>query len=159
LHYFVGNTFALKTPDKQLDDDRWLTFKSSRRSLNFEVRACYHARLRFSQIPFATPQYEIVLGSDFNSKSKILRYDGDDVAVVAEEDTPGVVDCSESRKFGVSWNNGKITVSRGSVSGQVVLDWLADHNSINLFAIGLSTGPQSDGDWKFSYSEGIHMYI
>jgi len=157
FYVFLGNTFALKTPNNQIYNNRWLTFKSSKRSLNFEVRTCYHARLRLAQLPFLTPMYEIVLGSDFNVKSKILHFNGEDTVIVAEEDSPGIVDCSESRKFGLSWSNGKITVSRGSLSGQVILDWLADTSSINLFAIGLATGPQSDGDWKFSYNEGKDM--
>jgi hypothetical protein len=118
------------------------------------VRACKNARLRLSRLPFSPTQYEVVLGSDSNSRSKIVRHNGDDAVVVAEADTTNILDCFESKRFYVSWSANKIRVSLGSGSGQTVLEWLEDQRQIVAFAISLSSGPESDGDWKFSYDEG-----
>lgn len=123
------------------------------------MRACNDVRLRLSQLPFSPLQYEVILGSDFNSRSKIKRYSGDEEVVVADVDTPGIVDCFESRRFYVSWGANNIKVSINSGSGQTILDWQEDQRQIVAFAIGLSTGPESDGEWKVSYDEGTVWLI
>jgi hypothetical protein len=151
----VGNTFSLKTPDNQGYENQWLTFKASKKSLNVDVRACSNVRLRLSRLPFSSPLYDVILGGSSNTKSTIQRYSDGGEAVVAEEETPGIVDCYEWRKFDVSWTSNKIKVSLGSSSGQTILDWQEDQRQVQVFAVGLSTGPQSDGNWKVSYSQGI----
>ena len=157
LSILIGNTFALKTPDYELYGNQWLAFKSNKRLLNFEVRACSNARLRLSQLPFTSPQYEVVFGTDSNRKTQLMRYNGGVASLVAEEETLGIVDCFESKRFDVSWYENKIRVSRGSGSGQVVLDWQESQRSVRVFAASLSTGPQSNGDWKVLNTEGKYI--
>jgi Farnesoic acid 0-methyl transferase len=145
----------LNTPDNQGYYNQWLTFKSGKQSLNIEVRACANAHLRLTQLPFSSPLYDVILGSDSNTKSKILRYSNGDVVAVAEEVTPGIVSCFEWRRFDVSWASNKIKVSLGSSSGQTILDWQEDQRQVRVFAVGLSTGPQSDGNWKLFHNQGM----
>jgi hypothetical protein len=161
LCLMAGNMFAVKTSDSETYIKHWLSFKSFKKYLNFEVRSCENARLVLSMLPFTTPLYEVVLGSDSNRKSRILRYNPDDGNVaesVAEEDTAGILDCFELRRFSISWESDKIKVSLGSSAGKVVLDWLEDQRHIEAFSVGLSTGSGSAGDWKFSFNEGKLMY-
>ena len=152
--HFSGNTYSLKTPDNAAYNYRWLSFKSSKKFLTFEVCACHTARLRLAQLAFGSVQYEIILGAEANGKSQILSYSDAGTSVIAEEDTPDILDCSEIRRFTLSWINDKIQLLAGSMSGRVIIDWRKDQGGFALFAAALSTGPGSQGDWKFSFNEG-----
>jgi hypothetical protein len=151
---FAENSFSLRTLDSDAFSFHWLTFKSSRKSVTFDVRACSNVRLQLSQIAFRSPQYEVVLGSDNNSKSKILKLGGSEAEVLAESDTPGIVSCTESRKFTLRWMTNTVQVLTGSSAGRVIVDWTNSQGSLALFAVGLATGPGSAGEWKFSFDQG-----
>jgi Farnesoic acid 0-methyl transferase len=146
----------VKTRNNPSTSDVWLSLKSSKKSVTFEVTACNNARLKLAQRPFGTVKYEVIVGAEGNSLTRILSYDDSGSSEqVAERDTPGIIDCSELRRFTVSWMSDKIQLSSGSMSGRVIIDWRTDQNKLALFAVGLATGPGSTGDWKFSSSEGL----
>jgi Farnesoic acid 0-methyl transferase len=147
--------FSLRTSDSESRSSQWLTFQSSRKSVTFDVRACSNVRLQLSQVAFRSPQYEVVLGTDNNSKSQILQHSGSGSAtIVAEEDTPGIVSCSESRRFTLRWMANTVQVLTGSSAGRVIVDWTSGQGSFAVFAVGLATGPGSVGEWKFSFDQG-----
>jgi len=125
----------------------------------FDVRSCSDAHLILSQSPSSLTLYEVILGHNSNTRSKIVRYDesegnGDNLAVtVAEEETLAILDCYESRRFWLSWSNNKIQLKTISSSGRVLLDWY-DEQARPVFALSLFTGSGSIGDWKYSYRQG-----
>lgn len=152
----------MKTPNSETYRSHSVTTKSGHRFLEFGVRSCQNARLVLSTVNFGVPLYEIVLGSDGNTKSKVIRYEDDgsgnwNSSLKAEETTPGVIDCLQSRWFWLSWNGGLIEVARGSASGQRFLSW-QDDSPHNVFAVSFSTGPGDFGDWTYLYTSGDYYF-
>lgn len=99
--------------------------------------------------------YEIIIGSAGNTKSTVLRYDGLGITyeTVAEEDTPGVLDCIEVRYFWVSWHNGLLELAIGSSNGRRLVDW-KDDNPHSVNALTLVSGANHASSWRYSHAQG-----
>lgn len=145
----------LRTPDSEVSQNHWIGFEAKQKSITIDIRACSNARLVLAQTPSSIPVYAVVLGHSSNTKSKIVRYGptGFNEETVAESDTQNIVDCYEWRRFCLTWANNKLELRRMSSSGDVLLDWY-DDNLKPVFALALTTGPDSIGDWKYSYRSG-----
>ena len=72
---------------------------------------------------------------------------------MAEEETSGILDCYETRRFWIGWSGNKIQLASGSDTGRHFLDWF-DEQPRPVYALSLSTGPDASGDWKYSSKEG-----
>ena len=135
--------------------NHWLSFKSSQKSLQFQVRACENARILLSDQPYGTVVYQIIVGSEGNTKSTITRYNSGNAAydVVAEESTPGVLNCMETKYFWLSWRNGVLELALGSSSGRRLIDW-SDSNPRSVNALGVLSGTSLGSSWTYSYESG-----
>jgi len=141
------------TSDNATKRNHWMTVKKSLQSLQFELRACENARLTLARLPFTDPLYEISLGTEGNTRSVISRYTNGVSTVVAQEDTPGIIDCLETRRFYLSWNNGIIQLVRGTASGRRLMDW-QDNEPLGAYSVSLTTGPGSSGMWTYNSDQG-----
>lgn len=137
----------------------WLGFKSSQKSLKFETRACEDARIILSSGVTGLAAYEVIIGSANNTRSTIVRYDYEGVLydTVAEEDTPGVLDCSETRYFWMSWNNGLLELATGSSNGRRLVDW-KDDSPRSVSAVALRGGASFGAVWQYSYQAGKNYF-
>lgn len=132
----------------------WLTM--NRQYFHFEVKACGNAIIALSEIQGNTTwhTYEIVLGSDFNSKSFIYDVDNDTVVVNAE--TPAVLDCQQHKQFWISWTNtDSIIVGSGETFSNPFMEYLHIDNNRHIRAVSFSTSQNSPGDWVFPANTGI----
>lgn len=155
-----GNLKLHLTPEKPFG--HWIKVKSSQQFFTFSVRACDSVQISICSLPSRIPVYEITLGANNNTRSGILRYEGDVIAIAAEENTPAIVDCAESRSFYVSWANGNVVVAIGSSTGRRFLEW-TDPNPQQLFLLALASLSSSVIEWDYDYKTGFsyiyHIYV
>src|SRR5688572_20917817 len=119
----AANAVIVNTPNNEGYADHYLDFKASQTFLNFVIQSCRSAHLSLSQSRFSPTLYKVIIGHDSNTKSQIIRYAMNESGinqgtVVAEELSPGILDCSQQRPFWLSWQGGKIEVAMESASGQ-----------------------------------------
>jgi len=135
--------------------NHWLNFKSSQKSLQFQVRSCENARLLLAEQVYGTVVYRVIIGSAGNTKSSFSRFDSVSgiYEIVAEESTPGVLDCMETKYFWISWKNGLLELAVGSSNGRRLIDW-RDSNPLSVNALGLLSGTNLGSSWTYSYESG-----
>lgn len=157
--YVVSTATTVKYKSSSNIIGHWLGFKSSQKSLQFEARACEEARIILSSHITGIAAYEVIIGSANNTKSTIVRYDYQGILydTVAEEDTPGVLDCAETRYFWLSWNDGLLALLTGSSNGRRLVDW-KDDNPRTVSAVALRGGASFGAVWQYSYQAG-KIYI
>ncbi|XP_063420214.1 uncharacterized protein LOC134705406 [Mytilus trossulus] len=99
-------------------------FANETTELKFEVRGCRDAHLRLltqkTQIP---PYYLILIGGWHNNKSILARH----AHYYQEVDNDfgyGEMNCSNYKKFMLSWSGGKIQVAREDINGDLLLSYV-----------------------------------
>jgi len=147
---FVANNesvYILKTPGDNQHSKMWLTTVSH--YITFDFQACSDVKLALSTNPFITTDnvYEIIIGGWVNTKSVIRR--GLFGTQLAESNITNLVSCTESRSFWVGWENGNMTVGRGSVYGQEVFMFYNDLNPHIVTAVSLSSGINDVGNGTY----------
>jgi Farnesoic acid 0-methyl transferase len=158
FHVSAATTIQFKSSSDNIS--HWLGFKSSQKSFQFEARACKEARIILSSQVQAPAAYEVIIGSSNNMKTSIFRYDDTGILyeTVAEEDTPGVLDCTATRYFWLGWNNGLLELAAGSSKGRRLVDW-KDDNPRSINAVALRSRSSSETDWQYSYPSGEHSSL
>ncbi|XP_076234198.1 uncharacterized protein LOC143179071 isoform X2 [Calliopsis andreniformis] len=115
-------------------------------SVLIEVRAKSNAHIALTNKKGdSSPMYEILLGGWENTAS-VIRYDRkqpDKVRV----NTPNLLNENESKKFAITWLDGRITVRAGNLNGPVIMEW-QDPKPIGVSYVGVRTGWGATGKWK-----------
>ena len=90
----LDGEFLVKTSGNHDHNSVWLT--TPRGFIEFSVEACAEAHIALAETPgvLGAGAYEVVLGADGNTKSRILK-DMSSNETVAETDTPGLLDCNK----------------------------------------------------------------
>jgi len=129
----------------------WL-LQSQKTYVKFGVKACNDALLALSaQMDSSTFTYEVVIGGYNNTQSDIRPGFSQTPSISAS--TPGILSCTETRYFWVSYEGGFIEVGQGLDLGQRrILDWKYE-NPHTVTAIGFS-GWDAEDEWEFSHTEG-----
>lgn len=76
--------------------------------------------------------------------------------------TPGILNCTQSRSFWISWLNGAVSVGQGCVINQNVIINYTDPNPIQIGYMGLAGWLISQpGTWSFAgcYYNGMHTDV
>ncbi|CAD5116870.1 DgyrCDS5711 [Dimorphilus gyrociliatus] len=131
----------------------WKTVERRDGFFAFRVRSCQDAHISLA-LNQGERDYEVVLGSYYNTKFSLRKYRGRYVQkdVVNQN---GVVHCIDFRAFWISWRNGTISVGRGSVYGRNTEVELYDKDFRGVSVLGF-TQFAVDADWFFDeelYSE------
>jgi len=129
----------------------WL-LQSQKSYVKFGVKACNDAFLALSaQMDHSNFTYEVVIGGYNNTQSDIRP--GYYQAPSISASTPGILSCTETRHFWVSYEGGLIEVGYGLELGQRrFLHWKYE-NPHTVTAIGFS-GLDVEDEWEFSHTEG-----
>ena len=61
--------------------------------------------------------------------------------------TPNLLNENETKKFVVTWLDGRITVRSGDLNGRVIIEW-QDLKPIGVSYVGVRTGWGATGKWK-----------
>lgn len=113
----------------------------------FRVRACTDAHLSMSTSLFEELDFEIAIGMDGNSKTKIQNF-GETFVDTVEESTPGILDCYRDRFFWVRWDSTEIQFGLGSnFENQVLKSKL--HNTQSIKALSLSSLQRQSIEFNF----------
>lgn len=161
-----GRWVSAKTSITYSYDHLWST-ADHRTSLSFRVKACHDAHVALASTLADTRQhaYEIVLGASGNQYT-IIRNMTLDFPVMTVH-TPGILDCTEMRKFWISWEGGLVRVGYGLRAGlQTIMEW-QDTDPYAIHAYGISTGFGASGVWQLidytgkdsGVSSGLHLPI
>ncbi len=114
----------------------------------FSVQACKSVHIALSSIPGVTDAltYEILLGGLTNNVVEIK--DGVQGNVVASHNEDGILSCSESRQFWLSWEHGRLAVGKG---GQVDVDQFIYKDNVNIAftSVTMSTVTGVSGLWQY----------
>ena len=134
----------------------WITV-DDRKAMVFNVKACNDAHVALSSQLGITylHTYEIVLGAYGNSMSLIRNATQGNPWVAL--DTPGIVNCTEMRKFWVGWGSGLIRVGRGGEVGMDQIMHWQDPNPYAVHGLGISSGWGAIATWQFSYIQGLSI--
>ena len=101
--------------------------------------------------------YEIVLGGNSNTQS-FIRKDVGGYNEVAIAETPGILSCSMSLPFWISWGgkvNRTLAVGKGNILGSdSFMTWTDTGETRLVGALSLVTGWGSTGNWKFLRDAG-----
>ncbi|CAC5401542.1 unnamed protein product [Mytilus coruscus] len=99
-------------------------FANETTELRFEVRGCRDAHLRLltqkTQIP---PLYVIMIGGWHNNKSVLARHTNN-YNEVDNDFGYGEMNCSNYKKFVLSWSGGKIKVGREDINDDLLLSYV-----------------------------------
>jgi len=142
----------------------WIS-ANGREHATIAVRACSDVHLALTErAGNITRGREIVLGGYVNSLSMIIdgirdndsSFGGD---VVAEQETPQILSCTEWRMFWISWIGNLIEVGSGWELGTAGFMRWYDTSPINIGALGVSTGYSHDGDWLLTHTRGFFLTI
>lgn len=61
--------------------------------------------------------------------------------------TPNLLNENETKKFAITWLDGRIMVRAGDHNGSVIMEWL-DPKPIGVSFVGVRTGWGATGKWK-----------
>lgn len=134
---------------------------SATQYVTLAVRACSDVHLALtSTVGNITRGREIVIGGYSNTRSQIIngvRDDGSSFggAVVAQQETPLILSCTELRMFWISWIGDLIEVGTGWELGTSGFMRWHDPAPIAIAALGVSTGYAHDGDWRLTHTRGL----
>jgi Farnesoic acid 0-methyl transferase len=110
------------------------------RSLVFSVQACQEVHVALSQVPGIVLHmtYELVI-SETGSGNTVLR-DGADGPVLKTAITPGILSCSNTRVFWISWTMNSVSFGNGSVAERNrILYHTNPSNPLSINAISFMT--------------------
>lgn len=117
------------------------------------VSACRDASIALSEVPgiFSHNTYEIVIGGNTNTVT-VLRSSVRGANVI-EVQTPGILDCWNSRSFWISWTRSTLSFGKGGVVEQ---NRVLYHRSVQHPINGLSvmTPYSIQGIWSFRTFSG-----
>ena len=145
----------ITTPSDYSHNNAWLVTDAG--FITFQVRACSEARILLAQDPFdvTSPNYEIVIGGSSNTKTSIVK----DSTTLNEANTPGILSCDVPARFWIKWlPTSGIIVGDGILGSRELVRY--DNTNMNpLYAVSISTGQGSTGEWQFeSHSGKIDCY-
>ena len=123
--------------------------------------ACHDVRVALATTrDFPPLMYDVALGGWINTRSDIRTVLEDDDKVVATNNEPNIVSCTEFRNFWVSWEYNLIRCGKGLLVGHLTFldynDSMSPAYEINY--IGISTGFGATGTWKFGDGKYILIY-
>ena len=132
----------------------WL-LQSQKSYVMFGVKACNDALVALcAQMDTSNFTYEVVIGGYNNTQSDIRPGYYQPPSISAS--TPGILSCTETRYFWVSYEGGLIEVGQGLDLGQRrFLHWKYEIPH-TVTAIGFS-GWDVEDEWEFSHTEGALM--
>ena len=139
--------YVLKTPGDNQHSKMWLTTESS--FIRFKFQGCSDLKVALARDPqvTSTSTYEIIVGGWTNSQSAIRRaLNGENLVTVS---TPGILSCDEARPFWIGWQNGNITVGKGSVTGQESFMNYVDPEPYLVVAVSLASGYGGSGNGTY----------
>ena len=122
---------------------------------SFRVKACNDAFVALMQTPGnrSSNLYEVVLGGWSNQKSaiRLLKYGVNTVIV----DTPNILNCTQWRRFWVSWKDGVIDVGYGPRAGvRKFMSW-RDPEYFGVNGLNVASAHGSTAVWHFSEPKGM----
>jgi Farnesoic acid 0-methyl transferase len=139
----------------------WLS-TNGRQHATIAVRACSDVHIALTtRVGNITQGREIVIGGYDNSLSLIIdgvrdidsSFGG---SVVAEQETPQILSCTEWRMFWISWIDDLLEVGTGWELGAAGFMRWYDASPVAIAAIGVSTGYSHDGDWSLTHTRGYY---
>ncbi len=145
IHYSVEGT------DKSYTK-LWIT--PDRPSIQFQLQACGASHIALLTRP-GDPSvgYQVTLGADRNSRSKIRTVIGQTPEV--DIPTPNILVCSAFQDFWISWENGNITVGNGSDLYQNLIMFYNDSDPHIVTALSFTSGSNAtQSDWLFRRDSG-----
>jgi hypothetical protein len=101
---------------------------------------------------------EIVIGGFQNTLSLIIdavRTPWSGGNIVAQQETPQILSCTEWRMFWISWIDDLIEIGTGWELGTAGFIRWYDASPVAIVALGVSTGYSFDGDWILTHTRGI----
>ena len=156
LLFTSGEKITYYTGDVYDVGQLWVEVGASVTWYNFRVRACHDAIVYLSHERMAASDsaYEIAIGTKNNLRTQIRR--ASDRQVLADEDTPDIVNCSNYRQFWVSWVEGLLQMGTGGLKdiNKVISHDTADTRTIRSVAM---TGDNLQGDparWEVRKNSG-----
>ena len=126
----------------------WLTFPRNQQTAMIYVRACQNAHVRLlNGGQFSTVVYELELGSASNMKTSLIK----DGFVVAEADTPDILNCLQDRLFYIGWSKGYIEIGQGSQNGRRILSYAEPSGQVlgpdDIHGLSVFTPVDVFGEW------------
>ena len=144
----------ITTPSDYNHNNAW--FVTDAGLITFQVQACSEARILIAEDPFniSTSNYEVVIGGSNNAKTSIVK----DLTTLAEADTPGILSCDGPNNFWIRWQSKSgITVGQGALDSNLLVNF-ANLNMNPLYALSISTGQGSTGEWQFESRAGMCFF-
>ena len=129
---------------------------TDRTDIVLAITACCDAQIALSEIPgvFAHRTYEVVIGSQDNTKTEIRGSVGG--SPLYEVNTPQILNCNASRLFWITWSSGTISVGTGSVPQQDRLLYFQDPQWHPVNSMSVMTPAGVAGTWQTSGFVGKH---
>ena len=127
---------------------------------SFKVKACEDASISLSKYPgvFLHSTYELVLGAEGNTKTK-LRRDPKLATWDKEVSTPNIIACGQNRWFWISKYDDWLQVGRGVAPGNDVFFEYYDANHYPINSISFSTSSKAVGQWEYTHLTGGNYFF
>ena len=120
----------------------------------FKLKACADAHVVLSKNVGLTSidSYEIHIGAQNNTMSYIRQ--GVNGGVMDEDSTRGILSCTTSQWYWISWSTNYIEFGKGSYVGhEIVLAWQSGYPQ-PIEGVSVSTDVTSTGTWEFTSIAG-----
>ncbi len=123
--------------------------------ITFKVKACNDAHIALFDHYHTARAYEIVIGSNGNSVTRIKKKLIGSSEVQVE--TPDILSCTDFGQFWVTWANGRIALGYGDIEGILEIAAFEDDDPHSVSYLAISTGWGSEGEWEFFTLPGISL--
>ena len=149
------------SPDSNGVTDKYLSVEPTTTSMQFDVRACKHARVRLSapedEDNGITQFYSLIIGADDGSKCRISKNN----QIVSEKNCGNLLDCEITKSFWVTWDKSMVILGLGKVVGVHPLVSYTDVSNAPVYVrvIYLSTTLGNDAHWVVNKDAGIVKLI
>ena len=145
----TARTTIIRTSPENSKSDVWVA-EYQQKHLTFAIRTCKTAKIYINdKMSNLGKAYSVTLGSNRNQKSKVTQKDN----VLAQEDTPGILNCDGFRFFWLSWSSNVILVGRGLRVGDGDFLRTPFIDTTNLTSMTIQSS-QTEAFWEFRNVEG-----
>jgi hypothetical protein len=153
--FYVAHSFSFLSEARPEFKRVWVATLDEK-YVAFKVKACHDARLMLSKHVGITTvdSHEIHIGANNNTMIYFRNIDNGVITQVAEKVVHGLLSCSASRWFWISWTTGVIELGQGSnVGHEILLTWPSGHPE-PIEGVSISTDISAPGTWEFTTLAG-----